>query len=385
MKLPENAIGPTDIQSYRDCPRRFAFGMNRHTEAGEHPEAQGAATAYGSAIHEAIAFAEAKDATDTQAVQRAFDLYARWLDPEDLERMKNDLRTYRDRDYLGVRTVAVEKEMRVPLFELDGQTYYLRTRIDRLYQRIDNPGVFVHVDYKSSRHPKTQAEVDEDRQFWLTNFIVHEVYPECETLVQVYDALNFGALRVRPKSDEERELIREWAIHQITAIVADESLRATKNQWCPWCPIMESCPVIGRLTHYAMGEIAALAPAEKVGRKTVVNLDPAIFEVYVEQLDDVGLALKVLKRFDESVRGTIKDMPATRQGELGYETRGRMKTSWPPEALRAAHEVLGDEFYEAIGLTKTAVERLPEGQRDTVMGMAVVEDGAPVVTKTRRS
>jgi hypothetical protein len=33
---------------------------------------------------------------------------------------------------------------------------YLRTRIDRLYQRLDNPGVFVHVDYKSSRWPKTQ-------------------------------------------------------------------------------------------------------------------------------------------------------------------------------------------------------------------------------------
>jgi hypothetical protein len=147
---------------------------------------------------------------------------------------------------------------------------------------------------------------------------------------------------------------------------------------------MESCPVVGELTAYATGELAALAPAETVGRKTVVNLDPAIFEVYVEQLDDVALALKVLRRFDESVRGVIKEMPKTRQEALGYETKGRTKTSWPPEALRAAHEVLGDEFYETVNLTKTAVERLDDDRSRTVMDMAVTEDGAPVVTKTRR-
>ena len=383
MRLPSESIGPTDIQSYRDCPRRFGFGMRRHTDAGEHPEAQGPATAYGSAVHESIAFAEAKDATDTEAVQRAFDLYAKWLDPSDLERLRTDLSTYRERDYIGVRTVAVEKELRIPLFEHEGRTIFLRTRIDRLYQRLDNPGVFIHVDYKSSRHPKTQGEIDEDRQMWLTNLVVHEHWPECETLVQLYDQLNFGTVRARTKSDADRELIRDWAGHQITAILHDDDLKAKKNQWCPWCPIMESCPVVPELTAYGKAEIAALAPAEKVGRRTVLALDPEDFEVYVDELDDVSLALKVLKRFDESVRGVIREMPRTRQEALGYQMRGRTKTSWPAEALRAAHEALGDDFYETVGLTKAAVERLPDDLRDTVMAMAVVEDGAPVVTRRK--
>src|SRR3954469_25000723 len=203
MKLPGNAIGPTDIQQYRDCPRRFEFGMQRHTDAGEHPEAQSSSTAYGSAVHEAIAFAEAEAALDDPAIQRAFDLYAKWLEPEDLERLRRDLATYRERDYAGARTVAVEEELRVPLFEHDGETIYLRTRIDRLYQRLDNPAVFIHVDYKSSRWPRSQQEVHEDRQLWLTNYIVHEVWPECETLVQAYDQLNFGVITTR-KTDEQR-------------------------------------------------------------------------------------------------------------------------------------------------------------------------------------
>jgi PD-(D/E)XK nuclease superfamily len=384
MKLPDNAVGPTDIQQYRDCPRRFEFGMRRHTDAGEHPEAQGPSTAYGSAVHEAIAFAEAEAATDDQAVQRAFDLYAKWLDPEDLERLRRDLDTYRARDYIGVRTVAVEQELRAPLFEHDGQTIYLRTRIDRLYQRLDNQSVFIHVDYKSSRWPKSAQEVHEDRQLWLTNLIVHEVYPECVTLRQVYDQLNFGQLRT-DKNDAQRALIREWATKQIIAILHDNELEAKKNEWCPWCPILESCSVVRALTHYAAAEIAVLAPEHKEGRRTVVDLDPALYDEYVDQLENVGLARKILDRYDESVRGVLRKMPAHQRERYGYDVSNRSRTSWPPEAMRAAHEVLGDEFYELASLSKAALERRGSPAASVVLDMAVREDGAPVVSKRKTS
>lgn len=382
MELPENAVGPTDIQQYRDCPRRFEFGLRRHTDAGEHPEAQGPDTAYGSAIHEAIAYVEANDATDEEAVQRAFDLYAKWLDPEDLERMRGDLATYHERDYLGVRTVAVERELRIPLFEHMGQTIYLRTRIDRLYQRLDNPGVFIHVDYKSSRWARSEPEIHNDRQLWITNLIVHEFFPECERLVQVYDQLLHGPITTR-KSDEQRDLIRDWLIKQITAILNDTELAPKHNDWCAWCPIMESCPVVAELSDFALARIAALAPAEKEGRKTVLRLDPDRLDVYVDQLEPVGEALKVLKRFNERVRDVVRELPSTRRRQLGYRVSERMSTSWPPEALRAAHELLGDDFYEVVGMTKTAVERLGDERSEAVLGMAVTEHGAPVVVREK--
>lgn len=382
MKLPDNAVGPTDIQQYRNCPRRFAFGMRRHTDAGEHPEAQSLNTAYGSAIHEAIAYTEASDASDEAATQRAFNLYAKWLEPEDLDRLRTDLQTYRERDYIGVRTVAVEEELRMPLFEHNGETIYLRTRIDRLYQRLDNPAVFVHVDYKSSRWPKTQAEVHQDIQLWITNLIVHDVYPECETLAQKYDQLNFGELPTR-KNDAQRELIREWAIHQIKAVLADEELAPKRNEWCPYCPIMMSCPVVKEATEYATAEIAVLAPERKEGRKTVVDLDPDMYDSYVEALEDVGLARKILERYDETVRATLLRMPTTRRERLGWELTGRSKTTWPAEALRAAHETLGDEFYELATLSKTALERHGSAEATAVLDMAVKEDGQPFVKRRK--
>jgi hypothetical protein len=354
--------------------------MRRHTQAGEHPEAQGPSTAYGSAVHEAIAFAETEVASDEEAVQRAFDLYAKWLEPRDLEQLRTDLETYRARDYAGVRTVAVETELRVPLFEHEGQTMFLRTRIDRLYQRLDNPGVFIHVDYKSSKWPRSAKQVHEDRQLWLTNFIVHEVWPECVMLRQVYDQLNFGQLRT-DKNPEQRALIRDWAIKQVTAILHDDRLDPKKNEWCPWCPILESCSVVREMTHYAAAEIAVLAPEHKEGRKIVTELDPALYDTYVGQLENVAIARKILDRFDARVREVLREMPESRREALGYALKNRSATSWPAEAMRAAHEILGDEFYELASLSKTALEQRGSPEAALALDMAVVEDGAPVVTR----
>lgn len=384
MKLPGDAIGVTDIQSYRDCPRRFEFGMRRHTDAGEAPEAQGPSTAYGSALHDAVAYAEAHDATDEQAIQHAFDLHAKWLDPEHLELMHADFVTYRERDYVGVRTVAVEREFKIPLFVYEGRQVWFRGKLDRLYQRLDSPGVFIHVDYKTSRWAKSEQEVHNDTQMWGYNWAIHEEFPECERLVQLYDQLRHGVIPTR-KSDAQREQIREWLIRQATAILRDDELAAKKNQWCPWCPIMESCPVIEQLSEYALAEIAALAPTEKRGRKLVAILDPGSFDIYVEQLEPVGEAMKVLKRFDETVKGALKEMPAAERAERGFELRERTSDTWGPEGLRAAHDVLGDDFYVAAGLTKTGLERLGKEDERVQVVLDFAERKAGAVSVVRSS
>lgn len=385
MQLPDNAVGPTDVREYRDCARRFEFGMRRHTDAGASPEATSPSNAYGSAVHDALAFMEENEATDEQAIQHAFDKWAKWLEPEDLERLNADLATYHEREPTGVRCVAVEREVRIPLFEHEGETIYLRGKLDRVYQRLDNEEVFVHVDYKSSRWPKTEAEIHEDIQLWTYNLLIHEEWPECSTLVQLYDQLSHGVLPTR-KTDEQRDEIKRWLIHQITAILNDTELKPTLNDWCAWCPLMIDCPVVSDLTDYATARIAALAPQEKVGRKMQVNLDPQHFEVYVAELDRVGQAQKVLKRFDESVKGALKQLPTSRRLELGYEVRERGSDVWTPEALRAAHDVLGDRFYEVAGLSKTSLERAL-GKEDerlaTVTGMASRVTGTTMIQKVK--
>jgi hypothetical protein len=74
-------------------------------------------------------------------------------------------------------------------------------------------------------------------------------------------------------------------------------------------------------------------------------------------------------------------MPAQERARYGYDVSVRAKTTWPPEAMRAAHEVLGDEFYELASLSKAALERRGSDEARVALDMAIREDGAAVVTK----
>lgn len=365
MKLPGNAIGISDLLAYRDCPRGFSYGMRRHVGVGaqdDHrtPEAGSPQTAYGSAIHGCIRDVENGD-SDEDAITRAFRRWGRRLEPDDRRRLADDLGVYRARDATGVRTIAAEDEFRVPLFRHNGELVYFRFLLDRLYERVDAPGHFIHVDYKSSRWWRTQADVDRDLQMWAYNWGIFEFFPECVALEQVYDQLRHGQLRTR-KTEEQRAEIRPWLIDTATAILEDEDyqpdglLPHTFNQWCPWCPVLESCPVIGDLTDFALTRIAALAPTHQQGRRRVVELDPDRVQEYAGHLETVKTARAVLKRFDDSVRGLLRELPDERRRQLGFGLQERTSTVYTPEAIRAMHARLGARFYDVVGITQTRLE-----------------------------
>jgi hypothetical protein len=203
MDLPNNEIGISDILAWRDCPRRMSFSMRRWTDRGEPPEATNESNAYGSAIHMVFDLIEREGLTDSEAIQRAFDRYGGHLWPHDLLRMRRDVDTYHERDPSGVRLIGSEINVRVPLFKWgNGEQIWFRGQIDRLYERVNSPGRFIHRDYKSSKWPKTQEEIDEDLQMWSYNWLIHEFWPECEDLEQVYDQLLEGELRPAPPPDQ---------------------------------------------------------------------------------------------------------------------------------------------------------------------------------------
>lgn len=382
MKLPENQIGISDINAWRDCPHRMAFGMLRWEEEGEAPEAEGPNTAYGSAIHHAIEYAERELASDDEAIQAAFSEYGKWLDPGDLDLMKKDMETYRTRDkqFEDWRAVAVEDDFRVPLLERDGVTIYFRFKLDRLYQSLTNPTQFAHVDYKSSKWKKSEPEVHENTQMWSYNWGIHEVFPECESLVQYYDQLRYGMVPTR-KSAAQREQIREWLVKQVTAILEDDKLEPKFNTWCPWCPLLESCPEPKRTAEFARARIAALAPENQDTGK--LEIDPDLIEVYITEAEDAKTLIKALDRYVAAINDVIRDMPIAVRTYHGYELGGKELNVWTPEGLRDAHAVLGDDFYDVVKLGKTRLDQVLKGddRRGRIVELALKEGQNPSVKK----
>lgn len=399
MELPDNSIGISDLIAYTECPRKMSYGMRRHVGRGQQSEATmpeasqyGAVYAryYGSAIHDVIHDVE-DGYSDDDAIQRAWTAFGEYLEPDDLDMLRQDLEVYRQRDTPQTRLVASEEDARVPLFvhPVYGQIYF-RFKLDRLYERLDAPGVFIHKDFKSSRHAKSQKEVDEDKQMWAYNWSIHELYPECDRLVQLYDQLRFGELPVRRKTDGERALIKEWLVKTATAVLdkqaeADGLLPAKKNQWCAWCPILESCPTIQHLLDFGRVEIEALAPTMKEGRKTIQLIEPERIDEYLDKLEDAKQAIGVLERFRDSVSEILKNMPAEERAVRGYQLKGRKATQFSLDAKRAIMERLGvDDFLTITSMTKTGLETALKEDEETLgwaLSLATETEGSQVLKK----
>lgn len=417
MKLPNNEIGISDIKNFRDCPRRFLFGMRRHTEGAEPPEDVHPDTMYGTVFHETVTLIEAEGLDDEEAIQRAFNEFASYLDPEDLDKLKLDLETYHERDEpVGYRTVANEKEVRVPLFNhpcpdcggkgkrpsySEGEvstrdlrecpdcggkgtvTIYFRAKIDRLYQRLDAEGVFLHRDYKSSKWEKSEEEVHSDEQMWAYNWLIHEFWAECEDLEQHYDQLRYGIERTS-KSPSQRDTIKEWLIRQVTAILEAPEVHPGKlNQWCPWCPIKVDCPTVHRLGDFAKARIAALAPE---GLEDF-DPDPEAIDPYVEPLEEMQTAVKTLEAYIESVKSVVKELPNDERKRVGFRLRPKKKSHFPAEVMPHIRETLGEETFDSsVKLSQSAIKKALPGEenkeeRDRLLGLLKVEQTNPTLVK----
>ena len=387
MDLPNDAIGISDLIAWRDCPRRMSFSMRRWTEDGDPPEATNESNAYGTAIHEVFRLLEVENLNDDEAIQRAFDQYGGHLWPHDLVRLKKDVAIYHERDPLHVRLIGAEVDVRVPLLKWNGKTIYFRGQIDRLYERLDQPGRFIHRDYKSSKWPKTQAEVNEDLQMWAYNWLIHEYWPECEDILQVYDQLEAGEIETR-KSEHQRREIREWIKRQTMAVLNDDPadgqgdglLKPKFNDWCPYCPIAESCEVPAQLSPFAKDRMDALS---EIGDDEPIDLERV--RRYVDDLADAETARKLLERYEKKVKALVKELPPDDQERLGFGSYRRNNTVWSSDALEAIYELLGPEFFSLASLSKGRIEDYLAGdpRLDAVQRLARKEPGALVLTRRK--
>lgn len=397
MLLPNDEVGISDILAYRACAQEFAHGMRRHVPLPERFQlypgekqdmGHSYATAYGTAVHLALELVDKTDCSDDEAIDAAWTEYQHYLEPDDIPRMKADLLTWHDRRVEGFRLVATELEFRIPLFKWEGRWIYFRGRIDVLYQHLQNSGYFYARDYKTSRWPKSEEEVHKDIQQWAYNFAIHEVYPECKTLIQVYDQLKFGEIPTR-KNDQQRQIIKEWLILQVKAILRDEVLKPTSNDMCQFCPLLMDCRVTHMSVDYWKNRVAALAPEKKVGRKIIVSLTDGLgFETYTDMLPKVKLVSKVLERFIAKIEGDLKEMPSDERESYGFElTKPRNLDKWGTEAKRVVFSEIGDDFFQIVRLTKTDINAFfGEGsdQAERILSLATREQGAPslkVITK----
>jgi hypothetical protein len=358
-----NAVGISDIKDFIECPDRMEDGMRRHITLpdgtrDEPAEHRNWTNAYGSAIHDAISYVENEDLTNGQAVEKTWKDWGPFLDPEDLALLHEDLDKYRGDTPLGMRLIAAEVDVKVPLFVQDGVQYYFRFKLDALYQMIAEPTVFFHRDYKSSKWPKTEKEIHEDWQMSSYNWGIHELYPECARLVQSYEQLRHGNI-VTSRNDLQREQIREWLIEHVKALIADTEMKPKMNDFCRYCSKVMECSETERSTRYWRGTLAVLAPMTKVGRKTKLEFAEEGDELERLMTDVLPRAIQVrkhLEHFEKELKAKLEAMPSSERERLGWKMTDRTTKQITAEGLARIHEAVGPVFYNLVSLTKRNVD-----------------------------
>jgi len=354
--------------------------MKRWTEEGQAPESTNPNNAYGSAIHYAIALTE-EGYTDAEAIDLTVEKFGRWIGPDEMEVLALDLETFHERDYVGVKTVASEDNLKVPLFVHNGVQIYYRFTLDRLYQRIDAPASFLHIDYKSSAHKQSDEEVHKNPQLWSYNWAIHEYWPECEDLHQSYDQLKFGVVPTR-KNAEQRAQIKKWLITQVKAILKAEDVNPSFNQWCPWCPLMESCSEPKRTAEFAQTRIAELAP----DGSDVSSLAAGDMETYLADMYLFETVRKCIERYEKSVKGVLRELPTERRQQLGWGLFPSSRDVWSAQALVEVYRELGPDFFLLVKMTKTNIQRFfgkDKAATDRVLRHSTKEDASPRLTKLK--
>ncbi len=365
------AIGISDIKDFRECPQRFAYGMRRHVALPEHmqlyvgetDEAPGATNwtnAFGSAIHHAIHLVDKDGLTHEAAIAATMTTYGAYLEPSDLQLLREDLAQFETRRPMGVDIVASEAEMKVPLFVYKGQQIWFRFKLDVLYRMQSAPDVFLHRDYKSSRWQRTPAEVHKDVQMWAYNLAIVELYPECRLLLQTYDQLKFGELQTT-KNDVQRAEMKQWLIQMVTIIMEDDTYRPKANDFCRYCEMVVTCRETRRSTRYWRGRLAVLAPMTTEGRKVKVEFAEEGDELEAIIRDELPLMMRTRKHIElveQLLKDTIEGLSQSDRDRLGWVVKDRKKRAISPEGLRELHAVLGDTFYSLITLPITKLEEL---------------------------
>lgn len=364
------SIGISDILNFRECPQRMIFGMRRHLpiperlrlfddDRDEPPESIDWTNVYGSAVHHAIHLVTT-GASHDDAIDETMILYGTYLLPEDIMLMREDLETFETRRPKGVSLVASERDMRVPLFVADGTQIYFRFKLDALWRLDSNPSVFVHWDYKSSKWRRTPPEIHKDLQFWAYNWGIHEYWPECRHLIQNYDQLRFGVTPTT-KNDEQRAAMKQWLIDMVTLIMNEQEFRPKLNDFCRYCPLVIECREPRRATKYTKGRLGLLAPLRKDGRKVRVEFfedSDTIEELISKDLPGMIRVRKIIEHVEKALKETLGEMPIEDRERLGWEMKDRRSKTITPDGLRELHQLIGDEFYQLVGLTASKLEEL---------------------------
>jgi putative RecB family exonuclease len=142
------------------------------------------------------------------------------------------------------KTIGLEMQINISLYDKErDKTYNLIGFIDRL-SLISDKHIEI-IDYKTNISPKTQEEVDIDKQLALYSIAIKEKFPFIEKIDLSWFFLSVGIKQVSRRTDKELEDLKKETIKTIREIedaVKENNFPGKPSALCDWCSYRSVCP-----------------------------------------------------------------------------------------------------------------------------------------------
>lgn len=333
-------------EAERGCPRQWrAWYVEKRV-----PEETSYALAYGSLFHD-VMFRMVEDGmTPEEALEACFPPDG---DPRMLDEARRDLARYLERGASPTdryAALAVETHLDAPLFvdEQYGEIWF-RGFIDWLGIDPDEPSIVHMVDYKTNRHPPSYDEVRGDQQLKAYVWLVRQNLAGlgitgAASVVAHLDAVKWREIEVR-YTDDEIDAWHAWAVAVVRRLLRDEEGAPKINPGCAYCPVREDCP--------AFQDLPATA-GSLVSHLNEVVTDEARLR-WRDAANRVRLLLeKSVKSVDQAFERAARSQGLLRVGGWVFVSEPDWRTIIDMHEL---HRAMGDEFYDVVVTSKTALER----------------------------
>jgi len=251
------------METFKNCPRKFKFN---YIEKPDITRKQSIEAFMGTMVHESLEklYTDAKY-NKLNSLEEIFvyynELWDKKYSPQTTEIIRKDFTSdnYKKlgQDYLSLyydthkpfnqgKTLGLEQEITIRVFDPDTQSNYeLIGFIDRLTLLSDDV-IEIH-DYKTNMIPKTQEQVDEDKQLALYSIAIKQSFPFVKRVDLVWHFLSVGIELRSQKTDLDLENLKKEVIKIIKNIEnAKESDEFPTNPsaLCEWCEFRSICPAM---------------------------------------------------------------------------------------------------------------------------------------------
>ena len=357
----------------RGCPRKYKATYVEKRIPAEMVRSY--ALDYGSMFHDVLFLMEEEGLTPDEALERAFPAH---MPPEAWKEARDDLIGYLERGASPTdrfATLEVETELDALLYvdEEFGPVHF-RGFIDWIGVDLDDLSTLHVVDYKTNRHPPTEADVRGDVQMKGYHWLVmqHAARWGARRVIVHLDAVKWREIEVA-FTEEEIDDWHSWAVAVVRKILRDEDGEPMLNPGCDWCPVKKDCPAFLSLPQHA----ADLA--ERVG--TLQSNEEKL-----RWRDAANAVRLLLEKAVKSIDSEFADTARTTDVLVVGDQQWTVDTDWSTVIdLRRLHQVLDEQFYDVVATSEAKLKALTKqwspSEASAVLGCV---ERVPSGTKVKR-